>query len=100
MQCFSGLLLVFCDIGHGDLEVHIFLRQGVQCLKRLLVEVTSLVVSLSIFPVSGVEAPFATVEQSMEFTQSPLYGLAASPVELRVASAAFLSVASVVAALP
>ena len=30
MQCVAGLLFM-CDIGHGDLKVHILFRQGVQC---------------------------------------------------------------------
>ena len=41
--------------------------RGVQCLCG--------VVGLSVFPGCGVEAPLATVEQSVKFTQSPLHSL-------------------------
>ena len=51
-----------------------------------------LVVSFGIPPVRGVEAPLATVERRFAASLSE----AASPVELPVAPASFLSVASVV----
>ena len=74
MQFFSGLLLV-CDSGHGGLEVNVFLRQDVQCLRRFLIDIIGLVVCFGILSVGGMEAPFATVEQSMELLQSPHHGL-------------------------
>ena len=52
--------MLACDIGYGG-RSQVFLRQGVQCLYRFLIEVTGLVISVSVFPVGSVEAPFATV---------------------------------------
>ena len=87
MQYISCFVLA-CDTGHGVLEVHVFLRQGVQCLYRFLIEVIGFVVRVCVFPVSSVELPFRLLNSRWSSPNRRIVAsssVAAPPVEFPVA---------------